>query len=192
MANNKSTVSGCYILIVGIISFFLAAFFYVVSHLISQYINNILLSLIFLLIVIILGIISDLIGTSAAAGSETMFHSRASKRIPGAREGVYLVRNADRVANIANDVIGDIAGTVSGAIGISLVFQIVSSYPQVNEIFVTMITTALIASLTVGGKAFGKKLALSRGNDIIFVVGQIIAYLRNFKFINVFLNRQGK
>lgn len=162
---------------VGIISFILAATFYVFSHLLSQRLNDIYISSIFLIFIILTGIVFDIIGTAVAAATEVVFHSRAAKRIQGARESVYLVRNADKVANIANDVVGDIAGTVSGAIGISLVLQIVGYYPRVNVFLLTMITTALIAALTVGGKAFGKKIALSRANDILFIVGKIIAKL---------------
>ncbi len=159
------------------VSFLLGAGFFILSQLLAQKLNNLVISAIFLILIITVGIIFDTVGTAAAAATEATFHSRAAKRVPGARESVYLVRNADKVANIANDVVGDIAGTVSGAIGISLVLQVIQYYPRMNDFLVTMVTTATIAALTVGGKAFGKKLALSRANDIIFLVGRITSNL---------------
>ncbi len=177
MGNNKSSVSAKYIAGVAFVSFLLGAGFFILSQLLAQKLNNLVISAIFLILIITVGIIFDTVGTAAAAATEATFHSRAAKRVPGARESVYLVRNADKVANIANDVVGDIAGTVSGAIGISLVLQVIQYYPRMNDFLVTMVTTATIAALTVGGKAFGKKLALSRANDIIFLVGRITSNL---------------
>ncbi len=86
-----------------------------------------------------------------------------------------MIRNADRVANIANDVIGDIAGTVSGALGIALALQIMTLREDLNRFVLNMMITALIAAFTVGGKAYGKKIALSNSNGVIFFAGRIIA-----------------
>jgi hypothetical protein len=175
LKNNKSTVSGKFIVFVGFISFTFAALFFLLSEFLARTINSIILSFLFLIIIILLGILADIVGTSVAAASEAPFHAKASKRIPGAREGVFLIRNADRVANITNDVIGDIAGTVSGALGIALVIQIMSIREDLNRFVLNMIITACIAAFTVGGKAYGKKIALSRPNDVIFFVGRVIA-----------------
>ncbi len=179
MRNHKSTVSGKFILFVGFISFTFAALFFMFSQFLARAVNSLLLSFIFLILIILIGIIADIIGTSVAAANEVPFHAKASKRVSGAREGVFLIRNADRVANICNDVIGDIAGTVSGALGIALVIQIMGTWKDLNRFVLNMIITALIAAFTVGGKAYGKKIALSRSNDVIFLVGRIIALLRS-------------
>ena len=107
---------------------------------------------------------------------EAPFHAKAAKRVRGAKEGVFLLRNADKVANICNDVIGDIVGTVSGALGISIVVKIVKSNPGLDAFWANIVMTALIASITISGKALGKVLALTRANDVIFFVGKILAY----------------
>lgn len=174
-SNNKSSVSGKYIIFVGFISFVLAAIFYFLADLLAGSINSLFLSFLFLILIILIGILADIIGTSVAAANETPFHAKAAKRVSGAREGVLLIRNADRVANICNDVIGDIAGTVSGALGIALVLQIMSLRGNLNQLLLNMLLTACIAAFTVGGKAYGKKIALSRPNDVIFLAGRIIA-----------------
>ncbi|WP_092467609.1 hypothetical protein [Desulfotruncus arcticus] len=175
MRNNKSTVSIKFVFVVAFISFSLAALFFMLSEFLSRSINSLTLSFLFLALIILLGISSDIVGTSVAAAEEAPFHAKASKRVAGAREGVFLIRNADRVANIANDVVGDIAGTVSGALGIALVIKIISIWPDTNRFILNMIITAFIAAFTVGGKAYGKKIAISRANDVIFFVGRIIA-----------------
>ena len=85
--------------------------------------------------IILVGILFDIIGTAVAAAEESALNAKAAKKVPGAREGVYLIKNADKVANFCNDVIGDICGTVSGAIGAALVFQVLASHPTWNDLF---------------------------------------------------------
>ncbi|MGB9847230.1 MAG: hypothetical protein ACPLRH_06975 [Desulfotomaculales bacterium] len=110
-----------------------------------------------------------------AAAREAPFHAKGAKKVPGAQESVFLIRNADRVANICNDVIGDIAGTLSGAMGIALVLQIMLYWPDGNRLFLNMLAAGLIAAVTIGGKAMGKQLALTRSNEVIFLVGRFLA-----------------
>ena len=92
------------------------------------------------------------------------------------QEGVLLIRNADKVANITMDVVGDIAGTVSGALGIALVVMIINLREDLDQFILNILITAFIAAFTVSGKAYGKKIALSRPNDIIFFVARILAW----------------
>jgi len=185
LKNNRSTVSGKYIIFVGFISFIIAALFFLLSEFLARALNSPILSFIFLTMIIFVGITADLVGTSVAAADERPFHAKASKRVKGARESLLLIRNADRVANISNDVVGDIAGTVSGALGIALVLQIIQMWEELNLSTLNMLITALIAALTVGGKAFGKKIAISRPNDVIFFVGRLIATVSGITGIRV-------
>jgi len=115
------------------------------------------------------------LGTAVAAAVEPPFHAKAAKKIPGAKEAVWLLRNADRVASFANDVVGDICGTLSGAIGAGILFRLVGGEAG-NALWGTAMT-AVIASLTVGGKAVGKRMALSEAEDIVFWAGRFIAAL---------------
>jgi Mg2+/Co2+ transporter CorB len=128
-----------------------------------------------LLFIILIGILADIIGTAVTAAQEAPFHAKAAKRVRGAKEGVFLLRNADKVANICNDVIGDIVGTVSGALGISIVVKIINNNPDIDTLIANILMTALIASMTVSCKALGKTLAIERANDVIFFVGKILA-----------------
>lgn len=142
----------------------------------TRVVKSVIISLSGLLFIILIGILADIIGTAATAAQEAPFHAKAAKRVRGAKEGVFLLRNADKVANICNDVIGDIVGTVSGALGISIVVKIVKSNPGLDAFWANIVMTALIASITISGKALGKVLALTRANDVIFFVGKILAY----------------
>ncbi|OAT86518.1 hypothetical protein [Desulfotomaculum copahuensis] len=175
MGNNKSTVSGPYFFLVGAASFLLAVFFFWLSQFLADQLKNLLLSFLFLVIIILSGIVADILGTAVAAATEAPFHARAAKRVTGAQQGVFLIRNADRVANICNDVIGDIAGTVSGALGIALVAQILIHRQGIHQSLLNMFMTALIAAVTVIGKAAGKRLALTRADEVIFLTGRIMA-----------------
>lgn len=185
MKSNKSTVSSKFVLFVGLVSFVLAAVFFLLSQFLSETINNLTFSFVLLILIILFGITADIIGTSVAAADVAPFHAMAAKKVTGAREGVFLIRNADRVANIANDVIGDIAGTVSGALGIALVLQIMSLREDLNRFILNMLITALIAAFTVGGKAYGKKIALSNSNKVIFAVGRIMAIFSSITGISL-------
>lgn len=173
--NNRSTVSKRYVFGIGATSFLLAVAFFWFSEILALKLQNLLLSFLFLVIIILTGIAADIVGTSVAAAKEAPFHAKGAKKVPGAQESVFLIRNADRVANICNDVIGDIAGTLSGAMGIALVLQILLRWPEADRVFLNMLMTGVIAALTIGGKAMGKRMALSYPNEVIFLVGKVIA-----------------
>ncbi len=175
MGNNKSTVTGRYIFFVGVGSFFLAVVFTFLSETITSRLNSIILSTVFLIVIIIINALADLLGTSVTAASHTPFNAKSSKKVKGAPQGLRLIRNADKVANIANDVVGDITTTISGALGISIVIQIMNLGPGFSQFWLNVLITALIASIIVSTKAIGKKIALSHPDDVIFVAGKLLA-----------------
>ena len=189
MGSSKSGVSYSYIFFIAIGSLSLAVIFSVISELFVRKLDNIALSFIVLIIIIFVGIVFDTFGTAATAAREKPFHAMAVKRVLGAKQSIYLVRNADRVANIANDVIGDIAGTVSGALGISIVVQLAMYNHGVDTMVLSIILTSSIASLTITGKALGKKFALVYANEIIFFVAQKIAMLEKAIGLDPFRRR---
>jgi Mg2+/Co2+ transporter CorB len=184
LGNNKSTVTGRYILLVGIGSFFLAVVFTLFSETITSRLDSILVSTVFLIIIIFINVLADLIGTAVTAASHIPFNAKSAKKIKGAPQGLRLIRNADKVANICNDVIGDITTTVGGALGISIVIQVMQLDPQLSQFWLNILVTAIIASVIVSGKATGKKIALSRPDDVIFIAGRIVAYLEDIASIN--------
>ncbi len=192
MGNNKSTVTSRYIFLVGLGSFILAVIFTLLSETFASKLNSIVLSLFFLFFIITINIIADVVGTAVTAASHVPFNAKAAKRVEGATNGLQLVRNADKVANIANDVIGDITTTVSGALGISIVVQILRGGLQFDQFWLNVLFTALISVCIVTGKAAGKKYALSRPEEVIFMVGKFLARLEKYTGYSPFQKRRSK
>lgn len=152
------------------------------------------LSVTVLSVVILTGIIFDIIGTAVTACTESPFHAMAADKVKGAKQAIYLIRSADRVANICNDVVGDIAGTLSGALMVSIVFDFANVFQKLGEDLLSSIAVALIAALTVGGKALGKSYAIENANQIIFTVGKILAIFKtddNFRVKKVKQKKKG-
>jgi CBS domain containing-hemolysin-like protein len=136
--------------------------------------RSIIISFILLIFIIFIGISFDMIGTAVTAADEKPFHAKASKKIYGAKKGIYLVRHADQVANFCNDVIGDISGIVSGIIGAVIIINLALGNPEVNEIYLSILMAGIVSALTVGGKAMGKFLAINKPTDIVFFVARFL------------------
>ena len=143
---------------------------------------NIAVALIILTFFILLGVIFDIIGLAIMTADEKQFHSMAARKIDSAKCAIKLIRNAEKVSSFCNDVIGDIAGVLSGATGAAVV---ASLFMNSDNYFVgNLIITSLIAALIVGTKAFGKSIAINNSNDIVDGVSKIIYFfqrLANFK-----------
>ncbi len=102
----------------------------------------------------------------------------AARRIKGAKTCVNLVKNAPRVSNVCNDVIGDICGIVSGATSVSIVAQLLVNYPLLDATLIGLLASAAVACLTVGGKAIGKDMAMNNGTAIIHRIAIPIASVK--------------
>ncbi len=132
-----------------------------------------------LLAIILVGIVFDIIGMAVASADEKPFHSMAARKVPGAQESIRLLRNAERVSSICNDVVGDICGVVSGSASATIAAQVLSnfdfSWPQI----ISLLMSALAAGLTVGGKAIGKTFAVNSCTQIVHMVGKVIYTLHH-------------
>ena len=126
-----------------------------------------------LLAIIILGIFFDIVGMAVTAANEKPFHAMASKRVYGAKSTISLIRNAEKVSNICNDIIGDICGIISGATSTVIVSRLILSF-SANSLLLSLVITGMVAALTVGGKAAGKSFAISHCNEIIYTVGKLL------------------
>lgn len=166
-----------HLVIIFISSFFIAAFVGMGSELLMRRASSLWVAALFLLAVIGVHIAFDIIGIAATAANEAPHHARAANRILGARQAVYLVRHADLVANIANDVVGDVTGTLSGVMAAAIVLDIIRYYPtfEAQEIWVTTLILALVASITITGKAVGKSFAIHEANKVMAWAGSVLA-----------------
>ena len=127
-----------------------------------------------LLAIIFLGILFDIIGMAVATADEKPFHSMASRKVPGAQEAIRLLRNAERVSSICNDVVGDICGVVSGSASATIAALILSNVELGWPRAVSLAMSALVAGLTVGGKAIGKSIAVKFCTRIVHMVGRVL------------------
>jgi CBS domain containing-hemolysin-like protein len=142
---------------------------------------NIAVALVILVIIILIGILFDIIGVAITACSEVPMNSMAANKIKGAREAVDLLQNADKVSNFCNDVIGDICGIISGAIGAAIVFRILMNNPDLEKALLSAVIAGFISSLTVGGKAIGKNIAIKKSKSIVLKTGYLL-YIFNVIF----------
>ncbi len=141
---------------------------------------NLAISLILLLVIILLGIIFDIIGIAITSVDVNPFNAMAAKKVKGAKTAVKLIKNAPRVSNLCNDVIGDICGVVSGTISVSIAVQLTDYFPLLESVIAGLICSGAVACLTVGGKAFGKEIALNNCVAIIKTISTAIATVKIF------------
>lgn len=137
-------------------------------------ISTMFVAFLILLTIIFVGILFDIIGMAVATADEKPFHSMAARKVLGAQESIRLLRNAERVSSICNDVVGDICGVVSGSASATIAAQILSSFDMTWPQVVSLAMSALAAGLTVGGKAIGKSFAVNSCTEIVFFVGKMI------------------
>lgn len=163
---NKKLVNYNWIIKITVITFFISLSFSLLSETIIPN-ANIFISLILVLLFIGLGILFDIIGVSITVADEKTFNSMASKNVRGARLAVKLIKNAEKVSSFCNDVIGDICGIISGSTSASIAVILANNFDW-NLLIVSLIITALVASMTIGGKAIGKSIAINKSNTIIF------------------------
>jgi CBS domain containing-hemolysin-like protein len=129
--------------------------------------SNTVVAFLILLAIVLLGIVFDVVGVAVTSADEKPFHSMAARKVPGARDAIRLRRQAEKVSSICNDVIGDICGIISGSTGITIAI-IIAKVTNINSLIITLLTTAIIASLTIGGKAIGKSFAINKSNSILY------------------------
>ena len=112
-------------------------------------------ALLILFLVIFAGIVFDIIGVAVTVANEEEFHAKATKKAKGAKTSLKLIKNSVRVANVCADVIGDICGVLSGAISAMISAKLSERFGITDNL--QFIVSAIVAALTVGGKAIRKR-----------------------------------
>ena len=139
--------------------------------------SSIFMAFVILLIIVLVGIIFDIIGVAVTSADEKPFHSMAARKVPGAHESIKLLRNAERVSSICNDVVGDICGVVSGSASATIAAEVLRNFEFSWPRIITLAMSALVAALTVGGKAIGKTFAIKSSTFIVHGVGRVMYVL---------------
>ncbi len=162
-----------------LVIFFVTIFISGIISLISEEImavSGMAVAFVILLAIILVGIIFDIIGVAVTSADEKPFHSMAARKVPGARESINLLRSAEKVSSICNDVVGDICGVVSGSASATIAAQILHNFEFTWPRVVSLVMSALVAGLTVGGKAIGKTFAINSSTTIVHGVGKTLYF----------------
>ncbi len=134
--------------------------------------SNLVISFLMLTLLIIISIIFDTIGVAATSCDIRRLLDAEIKKIKGAENAVKLVKNAEKVANICSDVIGDMCATISGACAAAIVIIYTANNPK--QYVFNIIMSSLVAAVTVGGKAVFKLFAINKSQDIMLMCGKMI------------------
>lgn len=164
-----------WIVTISVVSFFMSVTMSYLSQRALENVGNIV-AFVILLAFIGFGIIFDIIGVASTASSEKRFHSMAARKVPGAKQAIWIVRNAEKVGSFCNDVVGDISGIISGATSAVIITHLTNNAADLRSVLLSLAITGCVASLTIGGKAVGKTLGISRSEDIVFLVGRLLAF----------------
>ncbi len=162
-----------WIVTVFVLTFILSIVFSALSNVLTVYAPTFVLAIL-LIVVISLGILFDVIGTAAISGNEATFHALNTKRIKGAKMGLFIVKNGPKISSTCNDIVGDVSGIISGSIGAVLAIALHAKF-GINEVAISVIIAALISSLTVGGKAIFKPIAIKNADKIITTLAKTLS-----------------
>ena len=126
------------------------------------------LSFLILICIVLTGILFDIIGVAVTAADEVPFHAMASR----------LIRNAGKVSSFCNDVIGDICGVISGSAAAVIAARVLILSKSKSEIFITLLLSAVVSGVTVGGKACGKSLAMNSSTAVVRTAARVLCFFR--------------
>lgn len=129
------------------------------------------------LFIIIFNIIFDIVGTAVTAADEAPFHAMASRKLYGAKQAIMMIRNADKVSNFCNDVIGDICGVISGTATTYIIIRLLKDSNASETSILGLVITGLVAAMTVGGKSAGKTIAIANSNYIVYKAAVVLKFI---------------
>lgn len=161
------------------ITLILAAFFSLLSEFTNYF--HYTISILLLIILIFLSLIADAVGVATTSCNPEPIYALASRKEPGSKQALILIRNAEKVSNICCDVIGDICGIVSGALLIGITYKFSSFFSESAKLIINIASASIVAALTVGGKAFFKNLAVNKSKEIVLLTAKFVAVFYNPK-----------
>lgn len=157
-----------------IISLVLAAFVSFLSELTASS-GQIVVIVLLLAFLILASILFDAIGVAVTSCDITPIISMSSRKIYGAKTAMWLVKNSNVVSSVCNDIIGDIFGIISGTCSAVIVLKIVATLDAGWQRWLSIIISAIVSSLTIGGKAFMKNIAIKNSKEFVMFVARILA-----------------
>ena len=175
--NNKAWV---WPLVVLIMAVSLSLLFSLLSELVLDG-SAVWVAVIVIFVFIFVSILTDMIGLAVASANLEHFTAMAARKVKGSKQAILLVKGADKVSSILNDVVGDVCGILSGAAGASIVAKIaIDNGGSFMSILIPSLIAAIIAGLTIAGKSIFKAVAIKHANQIT---------LGFAKFVNFFTRK---
>ena len=167
-------------IIILILAIFISFTFSIISELTLNG-THLVVAIVVIVIFITISILADVIGLAVASSDVEHFTAMASRKVKGSKQAILLIKNADKVSSILNDVIGDVCGILSGAAGASIIAKIaIDNANNFLAILIPSLIASVIAGLTIFGKAIFKRIAVKNANSIT---------LKFSKFINFFTRK---
>ena len=179
MSKKKKNNNIKWITTITLLAFTISFIFSLISELTLSKVG-LILGIIILLLFISIGIVFDMIGVAVTAGTESPLNAMSSKKIKGAKTAVSFKKNADKVSSFCNDVIGDICGIISGSAGVTIT-EVISKTYNLDIFWVGLIITGIVASLTIGGKALCKSIAMKNSKEIVYFTAKVISMFERKK-----------
>lgn len=171
-----------WVFLVLFLAIILSTVFSVITELIYSSMGNnlaeIIVASVVVLIIVLIAILSDMVGVAATSCDIEPFHAMASRKVQGAKKAVELCQNADKVSSIIADIIGDVCGIISGASGATISFVVLEQFDNVDtflSILVSAAIAALIAGITIAGKAICKRIAVENSHGIVFALAKFLS-----------------
>ena len=118
---------------------------------------GLILSFVVLICIVLTGILFDIIGVAVTAADEVPFHAMASRKVPEAEDALRLIS-------------GSAAAVISA--------RVLLLSKSGSEIFITLLLSAVVSGVTVGGKACGKSLAMNSSTAVVRTAAKVLCFLR--------------
>lgn len=182
-SNKKSPIKWNWCIKILFITLMLSFGLGVLSELLLSSTKSILiaiLSIIVLFLFIMIAVVCDMIGVAMASADIEPFMAMASKKIRGAKETIDLLKNADKASSFFCDIVGDACGIICGTIGAAIIGMIAID-GQILQVVIGALMSAVIAAITVFGKAVGKAIAIEKSHSIVFRVGKFVSIFKKKK-----------
>ena len=137
--------------------------------------SSLLVASCIVLFLILISIVFDIVGVAVTSCNVATLTAVSKRGVKGAKLALTLVRNANKVSSICSDVIGDICGIVCGSCGAVIVLKLLAHTSSDLEFALTILVSSLVAGLTVGGKAFGKRFAITYSKELVMLTARILS-----------------
>lgn len=139
--------------------------------------SALIIAIIVIFVFIFIAIMTDMIGLAVTSANIEDFNAMAARKTKGSKQAISLIKNADKVSSILSDVLGDVCSILSGAAGASIVVKIaIDNGGTFMSILVPSLISAIIAGLTIAGKAVFKTVAIKHANSITLGFARFINF----------------